>query len=118
MKIAAFLIFTVAVTATSDLSKLGLTKDTQARIAQAQEIYGSAFTITSAHRTEEHNRDVGGVTNSYHLKGEAVDILKPKNVFQTHKLIWALTLVGFTNFGIYKNHIHVDMAEKKRFWIG
>lgn len=35
------------------------------------------LTITSAQRSPEHNREVGGVPNSYHLTGQARDILPP-----------------------------------------
>lgn len=35
------------------------------------------LTVTSAQRSPEHNRDVGGVPNSYHLTGQARDILPP-----------------------------------------
>lgn len=39
---------------------------------------GSA--ISSAYRTPEHNREVGGVEGSYHTKGDAVDIVLPNGI--------------------------------------
>lgn len=41
----------------------------------AQSVPG--LTITSAQRSPEHNRDVGGAPNSFHLTGQARDILPP-----------------------------------------
>lgn len=36
--------------------------------------------VTSMHRTPEHNRRVGGVRNSYHLAGRAIDIARRPGV--------------------------------------
>ena len=42
---------------------------------------GARFgTVTSTHRTPEHNRRVGGVPNSYHLSGRAIDIARRPGV--------------------------------------
>jgi Peptidase M15 len=44
-------------------------------------------TVTSIHRTVERNRLVGGVANSYHLSGRAIDIARKPGV--THDQIAA-----------------------------
>lgn len=36
--------------------------------------------VTSTYRSPEHNRRVGGVTNSYHLSGRAIDIARRAGV--------------------------------------
>ena len=36
--------------------------------------------VTSTYRTAAHNRDVGGVANSYHLRGRAIDIARRPGV--------------------------------------
>jgi hypothetical protein len=42
---------------------------------------GAAFgSITSIHRSPAHNRAVGGVPNSYHLQGRAIDIARRPGV--------------------------------------
>lgn len=37
-------------------------------------------TVTSTYRSPEHNRRVGGVRNSYHLRGRAIDIARRPGV--------------------------------------
>lgn len=52
-------------------------------------------TVTSIHRTVERNRLVGGVPNSYHLSGRAIDIARKPGV--THAQIAAtLRNAGYT----------------------
>ena len=36
--------------------------------------------VTSTYRSVEHNRSVGGVANSYHLRGRAIDIVRRPGV--------------------------------------
>ena len=51
--------------------------------------------VTSTYRSAEHNRAVGGVHNSYHLSGRAIDIARRPGV--THSQIAA----AFRNAGYY-----------------
>ena len=66
------------------------------------------FKITSGYRTKEHNKKVGGVANSSHLKGLACDI---RVVDSSHRflIVNALLDVGFTRIGIAKTFIHCDI---------
>jgi Peptidase M15 len=51
-------------------------------------------TVTSVHRTVERNRLVGGVPNSYHLAGRAIDIARRPGV--THdQIATALRRAGY-----------------------
>jgi len=68
---------------------------------------GIPFIITSGLRSEEHNAEVGGVGNSAHLRGLAVD-LACHNASQMYKIVTGLIDAGFNRIGIYGDHIHVD----------
>jgi peptidase M15-like protein len=46
----------------------------------ATSLGGHFGTVTSAKRSPEHNREVGGVPNSYHLSGHAIDIARKPGV--------------------------------------
>ncbi len=49
--------------------------------AQARAIVASiGGTVTSGTRTAQHNKDVGGVPNSFHVKGQALDIAKTAGI--------------------------------------
>ena len=43
-------------------------------IDEVREIYGKPIRINSGYRTEAHNRKVGGVDSSSHIKGLAIDV--------------------------------------------
>lgn len=78
--------------------------------------FGAPVTITSAFRTEAHNKKVGGCTDSQHLFGRAADIkvtgVTPKKVAE-----YAETLLPNTGgIGIYSNFTHIDCREKKARW--
>ena len=46
----------------------------------AVQIAGRLGRVTSTYRSPEHNRRVGGVRNSYHLRGRAIDIARRAGV--------------------------------------
>ena len=72
--------------------------------------------INSAYRTEKHNKEVGGAANSYHLKGQAADIVV-KGVAPETVASFALS-IGFRGIGKYKAFTHVDTREKTSIWVG
>ena len=81
---------------------------------QARGIAGCPFRVSSGYRTQEHNKKVGGVSDSAHCKGLAVDLLY-KNNNELYLILNALMKVGMTRFGISfkSNFIHVDMDISK-----
>ena len=72
--------------------------------------------ITSGYRCPIHNKKVGGVPNSYHTQGKAVDFYVPK--IPIKKLLEIADWCGFTGIGEYRGRhfIHADVGKKRR-WI-
>ncbi len=70
----------------------------------------SAFgTISSIYRTIAHNRAVGGVPDSYHLTGRAIDVVRRPGV--THRMIdAALRAAGFSLIESLDEHNHSHFA--------
>lgn len=79
---------------------------------KARELANIPFIISSGYRTSFHNKKVGGVKDSSHLKGLAVDIVC-NNSSDRFLIICALLQVGFTRIGIKDNSIHCDIDFKK-----
>ena len=79
--------------------------------------FGKAVTITSAYRTPNHNKNVGGTTYSQHLYGKAADIkvqgIAPKDVAK-----YAETLLDEGGIGIYNTFTHIDVRATKSRWQG
>lgn len=72
--------------------------------------------ITSGYRTPECNKNVGGSSNSYHMKGKAVDIYSPG--YSPTQIAKAADEVGFTGIGTYSNFVHVDVRPTKYHFKG
>lgn len=66
------------------------------------------FKINSACRCEVHNKNVGGVKDSSHCKGLAVDI-SCRSDERRFSMVSALLKVGFKRVLIYDTFIHVDI---------
>lgn len=103
-----------------DSEIVGLKPELVAKLDAARDIAGVPFSITSGYRTPAQNALVGGVQDSAHETGLAVD-LAVKDSVSGGKMLLALTQVGFKRFGFYSdNHIHVDIDISKPnpcYWI-
>lgn len=87
------------------------------RLQQLRNNLGKPIYITSAYRNESYNKKVGGVSNSQHLLGKAVDIIVKD--MATHELGRQAKIVGFKGVGIYKDFVHIDVREgPEANWIG
>jgi uncharacterized protein YcbK (DUF882 family) len=78
----------------------------------ARELAETPFVITSAYRCSKHNKEVGGVKNSAHVKGLAVDIAIPDNIARLN-ILRGLIIAGFRRIGIGKDFIHADIDKSK-----
>ena len=74
--------------------------------------------ISSGFRCHQHNDRSGGVKNSYHTQGRAVDLLYEGSQERYQIVGMAITL-GFSGVGIDKSFIHVDnrKASPKKLWL-
>lgn len=82
---------------------------TLAKLRIARSKAGVIFIINSAFRCEDHNRKVGGKSNSAHLRGYAVD-LKVVNSRDAMKILKSLLDAGFNRIGYNSRYkfFHVD----------
>jgi uncharacterized protein YcbK (DUF882 family) len=73
---------------------------------------GFPLTISKggAYRTYTYNKKIGGAENSYHIKGQAVDI-KMLDKVQRRILVEKAIELGFTGIIVYSAHIHLDIRE-------
>jgi zinc D-Ala-D-Ala carboxypeptidase len=91
---------------------VGLKPELVKMLDDARHIAGIPFKINSGFRTKEHNKKVGGVEDSAHLTGLAVDI-SCTNDSNRYKIVTALLAVGFNRIGWAKTFIHADCDTSK-----
>lgn len=91
----------------------GLSDELVERLDRAREVCGFPFVITSGFRPPEKNDQVGGVKDSEHTKGLAVDLRTPADRFLRDKMVFALGAVGFRRMGSYSRHLHLDISTEK-----
>lgn len=78
----------------------------------ARKIYGKPMRVNSGYRSKEHNKKVGGVSSSSHLKGLAADI-SCKNSSDRFEMLQAFIKAGFKRIGVASSFIHVDNDKNK-----
>lgn len=99
---------------------VGLTVDLVFKLDRARELFDAPIIITSGYRDPQKNKDAGGVKDSAHETGKAVDI-RCADIDMQKRLIWALCIAGFKRIGGYDKHVHCDTDDSKptpAFWTG
>lgn len=82
----------------------------------ARQAFGGPVYVNSGYRCEKHNKGVGGVANSQHMKGEAADIAPAGFGFQDSGFKEELKRLGriiveganFDQLIIYPTFLHVS----------
>lgn len=78
--------------------------------------WGKPVIVNSAYRSPEHNKAVGGVENSYHVKGLAADIRPERQEDLSEFQDLCLELNGAGGVGLYNTFVHVDARGTKARW--
>jgi uncharacterized protein YcbK (DUF882 family) len=88
--------------------------DFQAALTKLDALTGSVnYTVTSAKRSPATNAAVGGVRDSSHEQGLAVDIAHEGNVIKAMRLAYWLGRLSVIRVGWYDRHIHFDIDKSK-----
>lgn len=90
----------------------GLNPRLVAMLDKARDLAGIPFKLNSGLRTIEQNKKAGGVKDSAHLSGLAVDIHCVSDGARW-KIVNALHKVGFTRIGIAETFVHCDIDSSK-----
>lgn len=91
----------------SDSEVAGLDPQLVRMLDRARGLAHIPFHITSGFRTGAQNLDAGGVHDSAHLRGYAVD-LACFDARARMRMVSALIIAGFRRVGLYTHHVHAD----------
>lgn len=72
--------------------------------------------VTSAYRSPQHNRKIGGSKRSRHLAGAAFDVAMGQN--GRAEFVKLAKAKGFNGFGYYPSFVHVDFRSRPAAWRG
>ena len=89
--------------------------ETVSILQAVRDYFGKPVTITSAYRTPSHNKAVGGVSNSQHVKGTACDI-KVKGVPPAAIAAFLEARYPKHGIGLYSSFVHIDSRGYKSYW--
>lgn len=91
------------------------------RLQVVRDFYGKPVRIKSGYRTAEHNKAVGGATNSQHLTASAADFVvegvSPAQVRETLEGLIRIGAIPDGGIGSYLTWTHLDSGSPRR-WRG
>lgn len=91
-------------------------KELIVRLNAIRSRFGKPIIVNSGYRSPEHNKAVGGVSNSQHVKGTAADIRPEdlKDLPELQKICEEMNPHG--GVGYYDTFCHVDVRGEKARW--
>lgn len=84
------------------------------KLETARRKCGFPWRVTSGYRTPEYNKKIGGASDSWHVKGKAVDIACTDSR-KRRALVAAAIAVDIPGIEICDAHVHLDMGPP-RLW--
>ncbi len=88
------------------------------KLERLREYCGFPLIITSGYRSPNKNQEVGGATESFHLRGQAVDVsIKGFSSSMLYRLVKGAFLTGFGGIILYPSHVHLDIREVEIFTV-
>ncbi len=97
----------------TDEETIGLIDDLMFKLDRARDLFGYPIVMTCGYRSPEHNAEIGGVSDSEHIFGRAVDLKAPADPTARERLVWALCVAGFKRVESAPAHFHVDVSTTK-----
>jgi len=93
--------------------KLIIDTEAMGKLQHLRSVLGKPMLITSAYRSPEHNKRVGGAKRSKHLEGIAFDVRMDNH--DPHTFEAAARAAGFTGFGYYpkSGFMHIDTGPER-----
>jgi hypothetical protein len=107
--------FSPAEIACRGTGKLVVNTEAMDALQRLRDRLGKPMIVTSAYRSPEHNRRVGGASASRHLAGDAFDISMSNHSPDDFER--AAREAGFKGFGFYpkSNFMHIDMGSPREW---
>ncbi len=87
-------------------SGINMQQSTINKLDKAREYAGVPIIVVSGWRTKKHNKEVGGVDDSSHIDGYAIDVRAIGDNYS--KILSALIRAGFKRIGLMHHGIHAD----------
>jgi uncharacterized protein YcbK (DUF882 family) len=72
-------------------------------------IVGLPLVVLSAYRTPAYNAAVGGVPDSQHVQGRALDLRPPNGWTPVSLAAIAKDIAGIRGLGVYATFVHIDV---------
>lgn len=90
--------------------------DALSKLDKLRKALGKPMVLTSAYRSESHNRKVGGAKFSWHMKGRAFDVRMENH--DPHEFEKMARTCGFKGIGYYPEHgfMHIDDRDVETTW--